>query len=102
MPMPTCTFFYHFLTCCAAVQASAGKLPEISLDEFQKHVTQSSLWVVYGGIVYDVTSFAAEHPGMAGLHGVFVHVFIHLIKSLTYLFWLKIQQPGFLMVLEEH
>eukprot|EP00438_Fugacium_kawagutii_P022394 Skav217222 [mRNA] locus=scaffold143:352589:365658:- [translate_table: standard] len=38
-------------------------LPEISLAEFQKHVTESSLWVAYGGVVYDVTSFAAEHPG---------------------------------------
>lgn len=48
-----------------AADASAGKLPEISLDEFQQHVTESSLWVAYGGIVYDVTSFAAEHPGGA-------------------------------------
>ena len=39
------------------------RLPEISLDEFQQHVTERSLWVAYGGIVYDVTSFAAEHPG---------------------------------------
>ena len=39
------------------------RLPEISLDEFQQHMNENSLWVAYGGIVYDVTSFAAEHPG---------------------------------------
>lgn len=44
-------------------EAQAGKLPVISLEEFQAHTSENSLWVAYGGVVYDVTSFAAEHPG---------------------------------------
>ena len=37
----------------------------ISLDEVRKHCTEDSLWVVYGGEVFDVTGFIREHPGGA-------------------------------------
>ena len=35
----------------------------ISLDELRRHTNRSSCWVVYGGNVYDVTSFLTQHPG---------------------------------------
>eukprot|EP00927_Polykrikos_kofoidii_P078647 TRINITY_DN75454_c0_g1_i1.p1 TRINITY_DN75454_c0_g1~~TRINITY_DN75454_c0_g1_i1.p1 ORF type:complete len:818 (-),score=84.54 TRINITY_DN75454_c0_g1_i1:67-2520(-) len=41
----------------------AGALPTFTLEEFKKHASEESLWVAYGGGVYDVTGFVAEHPG---------------------------------------
>jgi hypothetical protein len=38
-------------------------LPEISWTEIARHRTRESLWVVLGGYVYDLTAFAALHPG---------------------------------------
>ena len=35
----------------------------ISLEEVREHTTEESLWVVYDGVVYDVTGFLKEHPG---------------------------------------
>jgi len=43
----------------------AGNLPVISLEELQQHVHAESLWVCYGGAVYDITEFIREHPGGA-------------------------------------
>ena len=34
-----------------------------SLEEVRQHVDRGSLWVIYGGDVYDVTEFIHEHPG---------------------------------------
>lgn len=38
-------------------------LPEIPWEEIQRHVTPESLWIVLEGEVYDVTAWAARHPG---------------------------------------
>ena len=42
---------------------SRHRSPEISWTEIAKHRTRESLWVVLGGYVYDLTAFAALHPG---------------------------------------
>ena len=34
-----------------------------ALEEVRRHVDANSLWIVYGGDVYDVTAFLNEHPG---------------------------------------
>ncbi|CAK9006696.1 unnamed protein product [Durusdinium trenchii] len=45
-------------------------LPREDRRRLRKHVTGSSLWVAHGGVVYDITNFANEHPGGASaLHG---------------------------------
>ncbi len=38
-------------------------LPIMSLEEVEKHNSASSLYVIYNGYVYDITSFIIEHPG---------------------------------------
>ncbi|KAH9999788.1 FMN-dependent dehydrogenase-domain-containing protein [Russula vinacea] len=38
----------------------------VSYAELQRHTTQSSLWVLIGGTVYDVTSLLSSHPGGTG------------------------------------
>lgn len=38
-------------------------LPELDWSEVRKHDTRESLWVVIDGFVYDVTHWAALHPG---------------------------------------
>jgi cytochrome-b5 reductase len=38
-------------------------LPLIAWDEIQKHTSEASLWVVIEGEVYDLTTWAARHPG---------------------------------------
>jgi hypothetical protein len=38
-------------------------LPTLSWDEVKKHDGPDDLWVVFGGYVYDVSSFAENHPG---------------------------------------
>jgi hypothetical protein len=44
-------------------EAAAFDLPSISWEEVQRHRTEGDLWVVFGGYVYDVSSFAKNHPG---------------------------------------
>jgi cytochrome b involved in lipid metabolism len=39
------------------------ELPLVSWEEVRRHADPSSLWVVIDGDVYDVTNFAARHPG---------------------------------------
>lgn len=39
------------------------KTTVITLEELRKHNTEDSLWVTYGGFVYDVTAFVKRHPG---------------------------------------
>lgn len=34
-----------------------------SIDEIQKHNTTLDLWIVYNGLVYNVSSYIDEHPG---------------------------------------
>lgn len=41
-------------------------LPLLTWDEIAKHNTPASLWTVIAGEVYDLTTWAAAHPG--GLH----------------------------------
>lgn len=36
---------------------------EIRLEELKKHTDMSSLWLLIHDVVYDITSFANEHPG---------------------------------------
>jgi len=38
----------------------------VSYAELQRHTNQSSLWVLIGGIVHDVTSLLSSHPGGTG------------------------------------
>jgi cytochrome b involved in lipid metabolism len=47
-----------------AIETAAEiKLETFSWDEVKKHATPDDLWVVFGGYVYDVSSFARNHPG---------------------------------------
>jgi fatty acid desaturase len=39
----------------------------VSWEEIKKHDKPHDCWVVYGGIVYDVTEFIPNHPGGAAL-----------------------------------
>jgi cytochrome b involved in lipid metabolism len=43
--------------------APATELRTISWEEVRRHDTEDDLWVVFGGHVYDVSSFAKNHPG---------------------------------------
>ena len=43
----------------------AAKAREIHRDEVAKHRSSKSVWVTYKDGVYDVTEFAAQHPGGA-------------------------------------
>jgi cytochrome b involved in lipid metabolism len=38
----------------------------VSYAELQRHTNPSSLWVLIGGMVYDVTSLLSSHPGGTG------------------------------------
>jgi L-lactate dehydrogenase (cytochrome) len=38
----------------------------VSYAELQRHTNRSSLWVLIGGTVYDVTSLLSSHPGGTG------------------------------------
>ena len=57
------------LTCLCAMQKpaveQAAKAREIHRDEVAKHRSSKSVWVTYKDGVYDVTEFAAQHPGGA-------------------------------------
>lgn len=44
---------------------SAERLPVLDWSEIKKHDREDDLWVVFGGYVYDVSSFARNHPGGA-------------------------------------
>lgn len=44
-------------------EAPAFELPVISWDEVRRHDTEGDLWVVFSGHVYDLSSFAKNHPG---------------------------------------
>lgn len=39
------------------------ELPLLQWSEISRHNTEASLWVVIDGFVYDLTSWAAKHPG---------------------------------------
>ena len=43
--------------------AAETDLGTIGWDEVRRHVTENDLWVVFNGGVYDVSSFAKNHPG---------------------------------------
>lgn len=36
---------------------------QIPFAELQQHKTETDLWLLIGGKVYDVTKFVSEHPG---------------------------------------
>ena len=42
-------------------------LPLIENDELWKHNTSKSSWMALNGIVYDITTFLAQHPGGSGI-----------------------------------
>jgi hypothetical protein len=47
-----------------AAAAAADALPIYSKAEVAKHTTsESGIWVVFAGDVYDITSFVQNHPG---------------------------------------
>lgn len=43
--------------------SGAESLPSFSWEEVSKHDRADDLWLVFGGHVYDVSSFAKNHPG---------------------------------------
>jgi hypothetical protein len=47
----------------SASEALPIDLPVISWDEVRRHNTADDLWVVFSGHVYDLSSFAKNHPG---------------------------------------
>ena len=44
-------------------EAMPMELPEIAMEEVERHNNIDDLWVVIDGEVYDLSSFAAQHPG---------------------------------------
>ena len=50
----------------ASEDASDVPRGHVSYAELQRHTNRSSLWVLIGGIVYDVTSLLSSHPGGTG------------------------------------
>ena len=44
-------------------EAPPFELPVITWDEVRRHNREDDLWVVFSGHVYDVSSFAKNHPG---------------------------------------
>jgi len=50
----------------ASENASDEPRGHVSFTELQRHTNRSSLWVLIGGIVYDVTSLLSSHPGGTG------------------------------------
>jgi predicted heme/steroid binding protein len=53
----------HLLPLMSAKDAPPTELPTIGWAEVRRHNTEDDLWIVFGGYVYDVTSFAKNHPG---------------------------------------
>uniref|UniRef100_A0A7S3KZI5 Cytochrome b5 heme-binding domain-containing protein n=1 Tax=Amphora coffeiformis TaxID=265554 RepID=A0A7S3KZI5_9STRA len=47
------------------IESSPESLRPITLHELQQHNSEDSLWVAIHGHVYDLTEFAARHPGGA-------------------------------------
>jgi len=47
------------------------KLPVFSKEEVATHRGQESCWLIAHGLVYDVTSFMARHPG--GVKAILMH-----------------------------
>lgn len=43
--------------------ADYSDLKVYQMDEISKHNTTDDLWIVYNGLVYDVSKFIDEHPG---------------------------------------
>eukprot|EP00930_Biecheleria_cincta_P064959 TRINITY_DN50655_c0_g1_i1.p1 TRINITY_DN50655_c0_g1~~TRINITY_DN50655_c0_g1_i1.p1 ORF type:complete len:230 (+),score=28.65 TRINITY_DN50655_c0_g1_i1:64-690(+) len=51
----------------AARAPKAIDLPLISMGELRHHASRDSCWLAIGGLVYDMTTWLAEHPGGAKL-----------------------------------
>mgnify|MGYP005639229175 CR=1 FL=1 len=51
--------------CCSAtsIEQFDSSLPEYTIDEVEKHTTESDLWTYYKGYVYNFTHFIKNHPG---------------------------------------
>eukprot|EP00922_Rhytidocystis_sp_ex-Travisia-forbesii_P006584 GHVS01009558.1.p1 GENE.GHVS01009558.1~~GHVS01009558.1.p1 ORF type:complete len:162 (+),score=30.54 GHVS01009558.1:167-652(+) len=50
-------------SCGSAVRARLASKPVLSLSEVAKHKTADDCWLIFGGVVFDVSSFLADHPG---------------------------------------
>lgn len=47
-----------------AYQQTLANLPEITLAEVEKHSNmKAGVWVMYEGLIYDITDFIKSHPG---------------------------------------
>jgi cytochrome b involved in lipid metabolism len=64
---------------------------DIALDELALHNTRQDIWVALHGNVYDLTSWASQHPGgfqhvfdMAGTDGTAMFSSHHMIRDLIY------------------
>ncbi|CCW67411.1 unnamed protein product [Phytomonas sp. Hart1] len=51
------------LSCLFRFNFCQKKWPMLSEEEICKHNNRSSLWIVSGNSVYDVTAFLNSHPG---------------------------------------
>ncbi len=67
----------------------------LSIDQIAQHCTRDNLWLVIDDVVYDLTSYVAQHPGgdailrnagkdaSAGFHSVPAHRYVQgLIKTI--------------------
>ena len=53
----------------------------ITPEELKLHGTESSTWIAIDGHVYDVTKFAAMHPGGEKILTVWLSILHHLTKD---------------------
>ena len=64
----------------AAAQPIAT-MSKVSVAELDKHAKPDDCWIVVNGKVYDLTTFAPEHPG--GADSEFFNIETKLLSHLT-------------------
>ena len=42
-------------------------MSEFTREQVAEHSTEKSFWIIIDGVVYDLTKFAAMHPGGEGV-----------------------------------
>ena len=46
-------------------RGSTQGMKPVSYDELRQHKSKDDCWMVLNGVVYDITDYAAKHPGGA-------------------------------------